>query len=581
MGYDGLVAGAIALQLDDILSGGRIEKIYQPEKDGLVLHIHANKRKHLLYVSANGNYARMHLTASESTNPRNPTAFCMLLRKHFQGGRIAKISQVDSERIIILSVDHYDELGFSTKKQLIIEIMGKHSNITAVDAASLMILDSIKRITSDKNRHRQLLPGVKYMAPPGHGKICLYNLTIEELDDFLIDADNRLPSDILVNRIQGLSPSTAREICNLAALRFGKDAKHLTAAELFPILMQISASILQKCTDPVVYLNKDRTPVDFHIFPQESKSGFYEELRFCGPNEATDYYYSNKTDSNRIKQKSQNLCRSIQGSLDRLYLKKQRLAEDLLKAGEFETDRLYGELITAHLHELSSGLTNAHLLNYYDNKMINIPLDPRYSPSENAQRYFKRYAKAKTALREKDIQLKETDKTIGYLESVLTFAQNADSVADIEDLRNELRENGFPSGKKDKMRPPKTKHTPHKFISDQGYRILAGRNNKDNDNLTFKTANKEDLWFHVKDIPGSHVILFTEGKQVPKDSVLAAASLAAFYSKARYSENVPVDVTQVKYVKKIPGGKPGMVTYTNNKTIFVDPKLGESMTLLP
>ncbi len=579
MGYDGLVTGAIARQLNGMLSGGRIERIYQPEKDGLMLHIHANKKGHRLYISANGNYPRMHLTKSESVNPKNPTAFCMLLRKHFQGGRITKINQVGSERIVILSIDHYDELGFSAGKQLIVEIMGKHSNITAIDAETLTIIDSIKRITSDKNRYRQLIPGIKYIAPPDRGKACLYTLTRNELDGFLSDADNS-PPEILVDRIQGLSPSTAKEICCLAAIGTDKDVKHLTSHELYPTLMKISSAILNNA-DSMVYLNKDRTPADFHIFPQKLKSDFYEEIRLPGPNEAADYYYSNKADSNRIKQKSQNLCRSILGSLDKLYLKKQRLAEDLLKAKEAEIDRLYGELITAHLHEIPSGLTRVRLLNYYDDTLISIPLNPRFSPSENAQRYFKNYAKSKTALYEKNIQLKESDKSIDYLESVLTFAQNANSVQDIEELRNELHESGFPSGKKDKTKPLKIKHMPHAFKSDTGFRILVGRNNKDNDNLTFKTANKRDLWFHVKDSPGSHVILFTEGRHVSKADMLTAAGLAAYYSKARYSENVPVDVTEVRYVKKIPGGKPGMVTYTDNKTVFADPKRGEDITVLP
>lgn len=566
MSFDGMVTGAIVHQLSNTLTGGKIEKIYQPEADEIILNIHSGKENYKLYISANSNHARIHLITESSSNPQNPMGFCMLLRKHLQGGRITAIRQKDSERIVELSVDTINELGFSVNKKLIIEIMGKHSNIIVIDIASNKIIDSIKRISIDVNRYRQLLPGQQYVYPPSQGKVPYYGLTEAQLLSFLANAGENPPKALLAH-IQGISPIIAEEI----VYRSGRFEGNLSAA-LFHVLGDFVSKINMENPEPRVYLQEDGTPFDFYLFPLSSLSDYYKEIVFQDISKAVSYYYSNKNSSNRIRQKSSDLERAIGNSLDKLYLKKQRLSEDLLKAENSDVFRLYGELLTANFHQITQGVSTVDVLNYYNNQTVTIPLDPRYSPNQNAQRYYKKYSKAKTAIREKNIQLGEANADISYLESVLAYMEKASSIEEIEELRQELVESGYLKKRKNSFKPSKSKPAPYEYTTSDGFRVLAGRNNKENDILTFKTASGKDLWFHTKDIPGSHVILFTEGKSATEAAIFEAAALAAYHSKGRESENVPVDYTRVRHVKKPSGAKPGMVIFVDNKTVYVNPK---------
>jgi predicted ribosome quality control (RQC) complex YloA/Tae2 family protein len=573
MSYDGFVTGAIVRELQQLIIDGKIEKIYQPEADELILHIHKKGTRYRLYISVNSGHARLHLIEKDDySNPKNPMSFCMLARKHFQGGRIVRIEQIDSERIIEICVNRMNELGDAVEKKLIIEIMGKHSNIIALDSSTGKILDSIKRITLDVNRYRQLLPGLPYVSPPSHGKVAFYTLTEEELASIL-DESSSLKSKALLSNIQGISPGIADEICIRASQRFNVDLELLTFKELYPILKEMTDCLQSYNITPVVYFDDDKNPIDFHVFTLYTKENFFDKKSFNSPSEAADYYYHNKVSSNRVNQKSLDLIKTIDNNLNKLYLKKQRLSEDILKAKDFDNYRLYGELLTANLHKIGNKDKSVKVLNYYDNKEIDIPLDTRLSPSKNAQKYFRRYNKLKTAIKEKNIQLDETNQYIEYLESVLTFAKNADTVEDLEGIRQELIEGGYLRNRKSNVRRTESKPKPLAFTSSDGFRILVGRNNKENDLLTFKIADKTDIWFHTKDIPGSHVILILEGKKPSDTSIYEAASIAAYYSKARSSENVAVDYTLVKYVKKPSGAKPGMVIFTDNSTVYVSPSL--------
>lgn len=572
MSFDGLVTGAIARQLNDVLSGGKIEKIYQPEEDELVILIHAGGEKHRLYISANGGHARMNLIKRSVSNPQNPMSFCMLLRKHFQGGRITEIKQVESERIVEIYVAHADEMGFPVSKKLIVEIMGKHSNIIAFDISSGRILDCIKRISLDVNRFRQLLPGMPYVFPPSQDKVPLYSLTEEQLERIL----RNNPQDIakaLVSGIQGISPSIAEEICSRASIRSAGDSVNKSAALLYPVINELISDMQTGRFAPSVYIDKDKMPVDFHIFTLSTLEGCYDKIVPADISEAAEIFYEGKDSKNRNRQKASDLKKAAEAALDKLYLKKQRLSEDILKAQNSEAYRLYGELLTANLHSAPQSADKISVFNYYDNNMIDIPLDPRFSPAKNAQRYFKKYGKAKTAIKEKSIQLEDTNHSIDYLNSVLTFVEQAGTVEEIEEIRQELVEGGYLRKRKNNYNPSKSKLQPCAFNTSDGFRILVGRNNKENDILTFKTADKKDIWLHTKDIPGSHVILLTGGRQPTETAIFEAAALAAYHSKARNSENVAVDYTQVRYVKKPAGAKPGMVIFTDNHTVYVNPKL--------
>ena len=563
MSFDGMVTGAVVSQLKSCLTGGKIEKIYQPEADEIILNIHCGKENHKLYISCNSGHARIHLTKETTSNPLNPMGFCMLLRKHIQGGRITAVSQKDSERIVEFFIDTINELGFSVNKKLIVEIMGKHSNIILIDLASNRIIDSIKRISIDVNRYRQLLPRQQYIYPPTQGKLPYYGITEAEINSILENAgDNEAKT--LMSNLQGVSPLIADEI----VFRSG-----MTGKSIFRILTEMTEQIGSSAPEPKVYLTEDGTPFDFHLFSLTSISDYYQEIGFQNISEAISYFYTNKSSSNRIKQKAADLERAVNGSLDKLYLKKQRLSEDLLKAENSDIYRLYGELLTANLHQINHGASKVEVLNYYDNTMVSIALDPRFSPIQNAQRYYKKYSKAKTAITEKNVQLEETNGDIAYLESVSSYIETASTVEEIEELRQELVEGGYLRKRKNNFKPGKSKPAPYQYVTSDGFRVLVGRNNKENDILTFKTAAPKDIWFHTKDIPGSHVILFTEGKALTETAIFEAAGLAAYYSKGRESENVPVDYTQVRHVKKPNGAKPGMVIFTDNRTVYVNPKL--------
>jgi len=575
MGFDGMVTGAVVCQLNQVLTGGKIEKIYQPEADEIVLNIHSLRENHKLYISSNSSHARIHLTSETASNPLNPPGFCMLLRKHLQGGRITSVIQKDSERIVEIFVETVNELGFSVNKKLVVEIMGKHSNIILVDNASNKIIDSIKRISIDVNRYRQLLPGQQYVYPPSQGKVPYYGLTEEQLRNLTENTSDIAKA--LVSGIQGISPLISEEIVYRAGRLSAADAPSYPGGEvsvsaLYNVLTGLVDQIGSSRPSPAVYLSEDGTPYDFHLYPLHSISDYYQEMRFSDISKAIFWYYSNKSSSNRIQQKASDLHRAVTGSLDKLYLKKQRLSEDLLAAENSDKYRLYGELLTANLHQIRQGETSAEVLDYYTNKMISIPLDPRFTPNQNAQRYYKKYSKAKTAVTEKGIQLNETNDDIAYLESVLSYLEKAASVEEIEELRQELVEEGFLRKRKNSFKPGRSKPSPYQYTTSDGFRVLAGRNNKENDILTFKTASPKDLWFHTKDIPGSHVILFTGGKSVSETAIFEAAAIAAWHSKGRDSENVPVDYTQVRYVKKPNGAKPGMVIFVNHKTVYVNPK---------
>ncbi len=573
MSFDGMVTGAVAHHLNRVLSGGKIEKIYQPEADEIVLNVHAGRENHKLYISSNSSHARIHLIRETTSNPLNPSGFCMLLRKHLQGGRITAVRQKESERIVEIFIDTVNELGFSVNKKLIVEIMGKHSNIIVTDIASNRIIDCIKRISIDVNRYRQLLPGQQYVYPPSQGKVSYYEVTEEQVKA-LTDDTGENPAKALVSGIQGISPLIADEIIFRTGRLEPDGTGTISASAIYHTLVYLVEQIESENPAPKLYLLEDGTPFDFHLFSLRSISEYYRELNFSDINEAISYYYSNKSSSNRIKQKSIDLERAVANSLDKLYLKKQRLSEDLLQAENSDIYRLYGELITANLHQIKQGSSRTEVLDYYTNKTVTIPMDPRYSPIQNAQRYYKKYSKAKTAITEKNIQLDETNTDIAYLESVLSYIEKASSVEEMEELRQELVEGGFLRKRKNSFQTNKRKPEPHQYTTSDGFRVLAGRNNKENDILTFKTASGKDIWFHAKDIPGSHVILFTEGKSVTETAIFEAAALAAYHSKGRESENVPVDYTQIRHVKKPNGAKPGMVIFTDNRTVYVNPGRG-------
>lgn len=557
MAFDGITTCAMVRELNEKIYMGKIEKVYQPEADELVFNIHTKTGNCKLFASTGSAHARMHFIEENPVNPPAPLAFCMLLRKHLQGGRIIAIEQKGSERIIEISIETLNELGFTVSKRLIFEIMGKHSNIILTDISTGKIIDSIKRVSFDVNRVRQILPGMIYQYPPEQDKIPFGEITGEQLDSLPADGKTILRS------VGGISPAFAEEL-----------AEHVSSRSEY--FFGVKDGILDGTSgNAFVYLDEKEAPVDFYPVPLKCLKESCKTLEFSSLSAAMEFYFNKKESSNKGRQKSHDLIRSVNTALDKMYLKKKRLSEDLLKAENSEDLRLYGELLTANIHLIKPGMKSVDVVNYYDGSTVTIPLDVKQSPAKNAQHYFKKYGKAKTAVKEKQIQLEENDGEIKYLESVLAFLENTDDVDEIESIRNELVETGYVRRRKQQggFKEKKYKPAPHRYTLSNGMTVLVGKNNKENDYLTFNTAGNRDLWLHTKDIPGSHVIVQSSGQDLDEKAIFEAAAIAAYHSKARTSENVPVDYVPVKYVKKPAGAKPGMVIFTNNRTVWVNPAL--------
>lgn len=569
MAYDGIITYAISKELADSIELGKIEKVYQPGPEELLIHIHTRGGNVRLFMSCNSQSARVCLTEGTYTNPDQPPTFCMLLRKHLQGGRITAVRQKDSERIIEIDIEAQNEMGFSVCRRLIIEIMAKHSNIVLTDLESSKIIDAIKRVSIDINRYRQLLPGVIYEYPPEQDKIGFRDLT----------KTTGLPHDErgIMGRVGGISPAIAREM--LGSSKDGEDAE-LISDQPAERLCEIVSSVSEGSYVPRVYLDEDGSPREFHIADLSELDGL-ETIEFDNTSECVDYYFTNRDASNLVRQKSQPLLKLAQSALDKALLKKKKLSEDLLKAENSEQYRLYGELLTANIHAVEPGAKKVTVTNYYDGTDITIPLDEKINAAANAQRYFKKYSKAHTAIHEKQTQLEENEQDIAYLESVVQNIEKADTVPLLESIRDEMEETGYAKrrAKAAQRKRKKEKPEPIRYELSDGTEVLVGRNNIENDWLTMKFASKTDVWMHTKDIPGSHVIIRLEDGRsaydLPAELIYEAASIAAYHSKAQSSDNVPVDYVPVRYVKKPNGAKPGMVIFTHNQTVYVTPKLPE------
>ncbi len=554
MAYDGIITYAEAKELRERIVPGKIEKVYQPGPEDLLVHIHTQRGNVRLFISCNSQSARVCLTEGSYTNPDQPPTFCMLLRKHLQGGRITDVRQKDAERIMEIDIEAQNELGFSVCRRLIVEIMSKHSNIVLADLETGKIIDAIKRISIDVNRYRQLLPGVVYKYPPAQDKLPFNEVT----------AESELPHDdrVLMARIAGISPAISREIAEDPGRR----------------LSEILASVEDGSARARVYIDEKDIPREFHITGLSEFEGL--ECRFFDTlSECVDFYYSNRVQSNLVRQKSQPLLKSVQASLSKALLKKKKLSEDLLTAENSEKYRLYGELLTANLHLIKPGDRKVTVTNYYDGSEITIPLDEKISASANSQRYFKKYSKARTAIHEKQAQLEDNEKDIQYLESVIQNIEAADNVPLLDSIRDELEQTGYVRRRQKAAQRKKkgARPEPLKYTLSDGTQVLVGRNNIENDWLTMKLASKTDVWMHTKDIPGSHVIVrLDDGRKVndlPAELIYEAASIAAYHSKAGSGDNVPVDYVPVRYVKKPNGSKPGMVIFTHNQTVYVKPQL--------
>lgn len=578
MAYDGILMAALTHELKERLVGGRVDKIHQPEQDALIIHIKSYKEKLMLYISANSNLPHMTIIEDKMDNPLKAPMFCMLLRKHLTGGRIVDVKQHGLERVVMIDIESRNELGDMSIKRLNVEIMGKHSNIILTNAEDDVILDSIKRIPISVSRVRQILPGLNYTFM----ETDKLNLLETDEADFTgrIQASTK-PTPVfkwLYMNYQGLSPALSRSLCFQAQLDESGDILALSSDDrcaLWTALAALKAHIAGSSFSPVIIKAQDSGKyIDLssvalsHFTPQD-----FEVVQMDSISATTNEYYGKKDKVNRMLHKTQNLRKFLTQRIDRLNNKLQKLKEEQLYAENADDSKLLGELIHANLYQIEKGMHKVTVQNYYEENApeITINLDSRLTPSENAQRYFKKYNKLKTAQDKLLVQIEEAQSDLDYLEQVMTAVELSSDPANIEEIRQELVETGIMKRKHQKKTKGSTKLKPMHYLSSEGYEILVGKNNLQNDYLTLKLASNKDLWLHTKIIPGSHVIIRTRGEDVSDQTIYEAACIAAWHSKGRLSGQVPVDYTLVKNVSKPNGAKPGMVIYLTNQTVYVTP----------
>lgn len=554
MPLDGITLGGIAFELNRLLAGGRIDKIQQPEKDEIILIIKNNSRQHKLLISANAGSARMHITQIIKENPETPPNFCMLLRKHLSGAKILSISQLGNERIVNITIQSYSELGEQTIKTLTIELMGKHSNIILLNSQGF-IIDAIKRVDITVSSVRQVMPHDLYAAPPSQNKL---EPSMENIRRFFLDRKENITARLISESFIGISRTAAEEII----FRM----KNQGGIEGFSSYMQ---NAYQKTYRPAMLLNGQNQPADFLPFQYLSLA---TELQREHADFSTmlEEFYSARDMAQHMKSRSRELNMLLDKLIEKCERKDGLYAQKLMECSQMESYRIKGELLTANLYLVVRGAKKVTVSNYYDdNKRLEIELDERISPQSNAQQYFKKYNKLKTASKLLAGQIAQNREEKSYLESLKLSLESITNYAELEEIRQELMQAGYikrqTSRKKSK---PVSTTAPHCYISSDGIEILVGKNNRQNDALTLKTAQHNETWLHVKDMPGSHVIIRKTG-EIPESTLMQAANLALYYSKGRTSQNVPVDYTLVRYVKKPGGAKPGMVIYQNMKTLYM------------
>jgi predicted ribosome quality control (RQC) complex YloA/Tae2 family protein len=580
MPFDGITIRALCRELNSDLLDSRIDKVHQPEKDEIVLSTRGLRTGSLkLLISVNARWARMHISNEKKKNPARPPAFCMLLRKYLEGGKIKEIKQVDFERIVHIRIEALDDFRDWKDKLLICEFMGRHSNIILLDPESNLIIDAIKKYGSNLSSYREVLPGKTYISPPDQQKLNPLNSDFDEFVRFLWNQgeDKNLASAIF-NVYSGISPFSAKEICRATGIESETPAHECGDYELSKIydyinklLKNINGGSLEAV---VCYDNKqawDFAPYPLSIFSESTICKSYPSI-----NAACDRFYQDKLKLIRLESMRNNLNRKLKGYLDKAYKKQFHQESDRVKALENDKYRIWGELLTAYAHQYSKGDTEVVLDDFYSGDKISLQLDPRYTPIQNAQRYFKIYNKSRKALLHLENLMAKNQEEIDYLESVMLSIQLAENPAEIQDIAEELEKEGYSRGISHKAKSGKIQFSPRKFLSSDGIEILAGRNNRQNDILTLKEAKKTDLWLHSKDIPGTHVIVRLSGSinsidELPDSTLEEAATLAAYFSKARQSEKVPVDYTYRSNVRKPAGAKPGIVIYDKYWTIIARP----------
>ena len=581
MALDGVFINALTKEFNEKFTGLRIDKIYQPEHDELLLLLHGKSGSFKLCLSANASIARAYIEEDEKSSKSEPPVFCMLLRKHLLGGKIIRVFQPDFERVIRFEIEAINVFGDLTVKTLVIEIMGRHSNIILLDENE-KILDSIKRVDFSVSSLRQILPGLKYENPPSQGKKNPLSCGVGEFLKCLEDNDKKADKCIL-DTFKGVSPLVAREIvyrgigiAEIYVSELSTSKKLDIATEGYKLFQAVLNGEFAPC---YLVSRETKKHIDFSAFHITQYENLAEVQFFDSPALLVYEYYKERGKKERAQRRNAELMKVVTSNIERCIKKIERQTRELADTEKREQWKIWGELITANIYKINKSDKTVCLENYYEDGMpeITIPLDTSVTPAQNAQRYFKKYSKAKTAQLELAKQLKIAREELLYLESVEEEIEKAETTEALSQIAEELYEEGYlRRNTKEKKKKQNKQAMPQETRTTDGFCVFIGKNNKQNDFLTCKMAHNNDLWFHTKDIHGSHVVMrYEQGREFTDNAILEAAGFAAFYSKARNSENVPVDYTKIKFVKKPSGAKPGFVIYTDNNTVYVTPRKAE------
>ena len=566
MAFDAYFLTAVLEEVRQNCLGARIDKIHQPSRDTLILQLHSRERRSKLLFAANPTAPRLHLTTASPENPAEPPMFCMLLRKHLMGAKLSDVSQPPMERCATFTFDCTDEMGFPVQKKLVAELMGRTCNLYLLSPEG-RILDCLRRIGLDESAKRAALPGLNYQEPEAVTKQNL--LETEDFAGFLTRPGADVLADRLMDTFGGLSPLVCREAALFAA---GDTDARLEALDPEATAEKLQLFFREHLNHPrpCYYALPDGTPKQFAFCPIR-QYGDYQEAESFG--QLLDLYYTVRDRKDSMRQKSQAVRKMVQNLCTRLTKKLAIQEKELSATYDRERLRQLGDIVTANIHKIVKGQTIVQCEDFYDEqmKLIDIPISPILSPQQNAAKFYKDYTRMKNAKKEltKQIELGETE--LHYLKSVLEELSRAQTDAELEEIKRELQDGGYIRPDAGRKKVKQAKLQPMRFESTDGYPIYVGRNNRQNDELTFKLARKDDVWCHASKVHGSHVIISCGGTTPPDDTITQAAQLAAYYSESTGGQNIPVDVTPVKQVKKILGGKPGMVIYHTYKTVIANP----------
>lgn len=571
MALDGIFLCKLRDELKGLIIGLRVDKVNQPTKDEIVLTLRGKGCAYSLLCCVRADSPRLHLTANKISNPSVPPMFCMLLRKYLTGAMIKDIRQEGMDRIVFIDLDATNEIGDKTELTVCMEIMGKHSNFILLSEGK--VVDSIKRIDFATSSVRQILPGVPYRLPPMQGKLNIDTEAVETIIKKVQSFDNKMLSGAIMNTLEGVSPVVAREIAHRVC--FGDEA----VSELGDIQIDMLKSEIENIKENLhrteeLYMlqTADGKPKDLSHIEIKQYDDSFNVKKYRSASELLDDFYFERDRINRINHRGHELIKLMNNLVERTARKLQIQREELKKCADREQLKLYGELIVANLYQLQKGTSFYEVQNYYDDcKLIKIPCDPALSPTENQKKYYKEYRKAQTAEEMLTKLIEDGEQELIYLESVLDEISRADTDSEISAIRMELSDGGYIKNIKGKKQKQPKEMPPIEYRTTDGFRVLVGRNNVQNEKLSLKSAMKSDMWLHTQKIPGSHVIICGDGNEISDEAIEEAAVIAAYHSKARESSLVPVDYTRVKALKKPNGGKAGMVIYHEYYTIIVNP----------